>query len=194
MKITKADFAISLGKNQNFPGCGLPQIVIMGKSNVGKSSLINSLANQKKLARTSQQPGQTRLINIYLFNEQFHLVDLPGYGYAKTSNREQRGWVTMMNDFFENSEHQVLFLHLVDIRHEPSKLDHQMADWIRESGIQCTTVATKADKLSKSQCQRAINVISQTLGIQSNEIIPFSSVNKQGREELLKRIEQALKG
>lgn len=193
MKIKQAQFITSVTGNAAFPGRGLPQIAVLGKSNVGKSSLINCLANQKKLAKTSQQPGKTRLINIFLFNEDFHLVDLPGYGYAKVSKDMQEDWMRMMDEYLCESQHLTHLLHLVDIRHEPTANDKVIAEWIRESGIPCTVVATKADKLSKSQQIRAVGVIAKSLDVDKSDILPFSSVNRQGKDELLGRMGKALK-
>lgn len=193
MKITKAEFVTSISGNSKALNQNIPQIVIMGRSNVGKSSLINSLTNQKKLAKTSQQPGQTRLINAFLLNDQFYLIDLPGYGYAKASNKEKGTWEHLMNSFFEDSENSVLFVHLVDIRHKPSELDIDMAAWISQSQIPRITVATKADKLSKSQCLRSITEICKTLEIAPSEVVSYSIQNNQGKAELLRVIDNALK-
>lgn len=192
MKIGKASFVTSITGNQSFPGIGLPQVTVVGKSNVGKSSLINTLANQNKLARTSQKPGHTRLINVYDFNDQFHLIDLPGYGFAKVPEAEKEKWAEMINDFLLNSEHQVRFLHLVDIRHEPGELDKHMSAWIQQIDIPCTIVATKADKLSKSQAMRAVSQISKSLGVDPSCVVPFSAVNKQGKDQLLNLIEKSI--
>lgn len=193
MQIKKASFITSLVGNRDFPGRGLPQIAVAGKSNVGKSSLINCITNHSKLAKTSQQPGKTRLINIFLINERFHLVDLPGYGYARVSKGMQEDWGRMMNEFLNGSEHLHHMLHLVDIRHEPAEHDQQMAAWIKAAGIPCTVVATKADKLSKAQRQRAVFLICRTLGVQPWEVVPFSSATKEGKDELLRRMDEALK-
>ncbi|NTU89772.1 MAG: YihA family ribosome biogenesis GTP-binding protein [Actinobacteria bacterium] len=193
MKIKKASFVTSITGNQNFPGCGLPQIAIVGKSNVGKSSLINGLVNQKKLAKTSQQPGKTRLINVFLINDNFHLIDVPGYGYAEVSKDMQEDWRRMINEFLNGSEHLKHILLLIDIRHEPGANDKEMLAWIRETGIPCSIIATKADKLSKSQQQKAIAIICRSLDIKQNEILPVSSVSKQGTNELLDHIGRILK-
>lgn len=193
MKIKQARFVTSITGNDAFSGRGLPQIAVIGKSNVGKSSLINCLANQKKLAKTSQQPGKTRLINIFLFNEDFHLVDLPGYGYARVSKDMQDDWMRMMDEYLCGSEHLDHLLLLVDIRHEPGANDKVMAEWARESAIPFSVVATKADKLSKSQQIRSINMIAKTLGVEKNQVLPFSSANRQGREELIDHVGRVLK-
>lgn len=192
MKINTAQFITSLAENRDFPGCGLSQIAVAGKSNVGKSSLINSLTNHKKLAKASQQPGMTRLINIYLINEQFHLVDLPGYGYAKVPQSMKEQWGKLMSDFLMQSEPLVHILHLVDIRHDPGALDKQMAAFIREVRLPSTVVATKADKLSKNQQAKAISTIARTLEVDAADIIAYSSASKQGRDALLDRIEHVL--
>ena len=193
MKIQQAQFVTSVTGNDNFPGRGLPQIAVLGKSNVGKSSLINCLANQKKLAKTSQQPGKTRLINIFLFNNSFHLVDLPGYGYAKVSKDMQEDWMRMMDEYLCGSKYLDHLLLLVDIRHEPSANDKVMAEWARDSAIPFSVVATKADKLSKSQQIRSLGVIAKALNIEKDQVLPFSSANRQGREELTDYIGKVLK-
>lgn len=192
MRIKKAKFVTSIVKNGDFPGRGLDEIAVAGKSNVGKSSLINRLCNNQKLARTSAEPGKTRVINIFLINEAFHLVDLPGYGYAKVSKGMQEDWGRMMNDYLCGSEYLKHIFHLVDIRHEPGDNDRQMADWIKASGLPYTVIATKADKLSRAQRQHSIQLICRTLAVQPWEVIPFSSVSGEGKEALLARIAEAL--
>lgn len=192
MKIKKARFITSITGDADFPGRGLPQVAIMGKSNVGKSSLINSLANQNKLAKTSQQPGKTRLINIFLFNENFHLVDLPGYGYAKVSKHIQEDWERMMGEYLESSQFLKQILLLVDIRHAPDSNDKSMLAWVKETGIPFVVVATKADKLSKSQQIKSVRALSESLGVDREDIFPTSSVNKQGKDELVNRIGEVL--
>ncbi len=192
MKINTATFVTSLAGNQDFPGCGLTQIAIAGKSNVGKSTLINSLTNHKKLAKTSQQPGMTRLINVYLINDQFHLVDLPGYGYAKVPKDMKEDWGKLMNDYLMKSEPLVHILHLVDIRHEPGKLDRQMASFIQQVDLPRTVIATKADKLSRSQQMKALSTIGKALDLDTADIIAYSSTSKQGKEDLLLRLSQIL--
>ncbi len=192
MRIKKAKFVTSIVKNGDFPGRGLDEIAVAGKSNVGKSSLINRLCNNQKLARTSAEPGKTRVINIFLINEAFHLVDLPGYGYAKVSKGMQEDWGRMMNDYLCGSEYLKHIFHLVDIRHEPGDNDRQMADWIKASGLPYTVIATKADKLSRAQRQRSIQLICRTLAVQPWEVIPFSSVSGEGKDALLSRIAEAL--
>ena len=192
MRIKRATFVTSLTGNQRFEGEGLPQIAIAGKSNVGKSSLINCLCNQNKLARVSAEPGKTRLVNIFRINDDFHLVDLPGYGYARVSRSMQEDWGQMMDSYLSGSEHLCHILHLVDIRHDPGQHDLQMQAWIQHNQLPCTVIATKCDKLSRAQQQKSILAICRALGVQPWDVLPFSSVTRAGREELLDRLDQIL--
>ena len=188
MRIKRATFVTSLTGNQRFEGEGLPQIAIAGKSNVGKSSLINCLCNQNKLARVSAEPGKTRLVNIFRINDDFHLVDLPGYGYARVSRAMQEDWGQMMDSYLSGSEHLCHILHLVDIRHDPGQHDLQMKAWIQHNQLPCTVIATKCDKLSRAQQQKSILAICRALGVQPWDVLPFSSVTRAGRDELLERL------
>jgi GTP-binding protein len=190
--IRSARFITSLARYGNFPGIGLPQVAIAGKSNVGKSSLINGLCRQKNLAKTSSTPGKTRLINVFLLNDNFHLIDLPGYGYAKVSKKEQAGWGQMMGEYFGGSQTLKTVIQLVDIRHLPSKEDEEMVQFLRANNIPFILVATKADKLSRVQRQRSINDIAHKLMVQPWEITPWSAQTGEGKDEVLKRIEEAL--
>ena len=192
MQIKRATFVTSLTGNQRFTGQGLPQIAIAGKSNVGKSSLINCLCNQNKLARVSAEPGKTRLVNIFRINDDFHLVDLPGYGYARVSHGMKDDWADMMDDYLSGSEQLCHIFHLVDIRHEPGEHDVQMQAWIQHNQVPCTVIATKSDKLSRAQQQKSITVLCRKLGVQPWDVIPFSSVNRDGRDKLLHRIDVVL--
>lgn len=192
MRMIRAEFVTSLTGNQTFAGQGLPQIAIAGKSNVGKSSLINCLCNQNKLARVSSEPGKTRLINIYSIDGAYHLVDLPGYGYARVSQAMKEDWGAMMDSYLSGSHHLCHLLQLVDIRHEPGENDVQMQAWIQHNGLPCTIVATKCDKLSRAQRQKAVQVICRKLGVQPWDVLPFSSVTREGREALLERIDKIL--
>lgn len=192
MQIKRATFVTSLTGNQRFTGQGLPQIAIAGKSNVGKSSLINCLCNQNKLARVSAEPGKTRLVNIFRINDDFHLVDLPGYGYARVSHGMKDDWAEMMDDYLSGSEQLCHIFHLVDIRHEPGVHDVQMQAWIQHNQIPCTVIATKSDKLSRAQQQKSITLICRKLGVQPWDVIPFSSENRDGRDKLLHRIDVVL--
>ena len=188
MVIKSAKFVTSLAELKDFPGRGMPEIAIVGKSNVGKSSLINKLANNGKLARTSSEPGKTRLINLYELNHQLMLVDLPGYGFAKVSHDEKKRWVGMIEGYLSGSENIKLALQLVDMRHKPSDDDVDMINYLRHFGIPVLTVCTKADKLSRAEQNRAKPVICRSLAVQPWDLIPFSSVSGMGRDQLLERL------
>lgn len=190
MDIKSADFITSMASYGPFAGRGLPQVAVAGKSNVGKSSLINRLCRRNKLARTSSTPGKTRLINIFLLNQQFHLVDLPGYGFAKVDKQEKARWGKMMQDYFEQAEELRHVLCLVDIRHEPTEDDKQMNLFLRQMGIPFTVVATKADKISRGARMKQLAPICRALLVQPWEVICFSSEDGTGREELLKLLEE----
>ena len=193
MQIKRATFVTSLTGNQKFSGQGLPQIAIAGKSNVGKSSLINCLCNQNKLARVSSEPGKTRLVNVFRINDDFHLVDLPGYGYARVSRTMIEDWGAMMDSYLSGSEHLCHILHLVYIRHDPGENDIQMQAWIQHNNLPCTVIATKSDKLSRAQQQQAILGICRTLGVQPWDVIPFSSVTRDGKDKLLTRLGEIIR-
>ena len=192
MEIKSAEFVTSMASYGPFEGCGLKQIAIAGKSNVGKSSLINRLCRRNKLARTSATPGKTRLLNVFLINEQFHLVDLPGYGFAKVDKQEKARWGKMMQDYFEQAEELQHVFCLVDIRHEPTEDDKQMNLFLRQMGIPFTVIATKADKISRGARQKQLAPICRALLVQPWEIICWSSEDGTGRDKLLELIEQLL--
>ncbi|MDD2560899.1 MAG: ribosome biogenesis GTP-binding protein YihA/YsxC [Eubacteriales bacterium] len=183
-----AKFVISLPCYGDFPGRGLPQLAVCGRSNVGKSSLINSLCRRRGLAKTSSTPGKTRLINVFLIDNTFHLIDLPGYGYAKVSRREQQNWGLMMSDYFSQADELALALHLVDIRHEPSQQDLEMNAYLYQAGLPFRLVATKSDKVSRSQRQKHLADIARLLAVQPWEIIPFSSQTGEGRDALAQSV------
>lgn len=190
MTIRKSKFVKSLGGFGQFPGQGLPEIAMVGKSNVGKSSLINNLTGNSHLARTSSEPGKTRLVNLYLINEAFFLVDLPGYGFAKAPKQEKQKWAEMIEGYLKGSEHLKRVLQLVDIRHAPTEDDQLMVEYLRHYDIPFTVVATKADKLSKAQRGRSIPVICRTLGVQPWEVMIHSSKDGTGKDKLLELIEE----
>ncbi len=168
-----------------------PEVAFAGKSNVGKSSLINALMNRKSLARTSSQPGKTQTINFYNINEELYFVDLPGYGYAKVSEAVKEKWGKMIEKYLKTSNQlKVIFL-LIDIRHEPSANDKAMYDWIVYQGFTPVIIATKLDKINRSQKDKQIKIIKEGLQVApGTQIVPFSSMNKQGREEIWECIEE----
>jgi GTP-binding protein len=172
--------------------CGLSEICVVGRSNVGKSSFLNMLCRQKKLAKTSQEPGRTRLINIFGINGgEFVFVDLPGYGFAKAPEGEKARWGMMIEQYLSQSENLKHVFSLVDIRHEPSPLDKQMLNYLYHYGLPFTVIATKADKLSKPQIAKSVGVISSALAVGRDNIICVSA-DGQGRETVYARIEQIL--
>lgn len=192
MEIRTAEFVTSMVSYGAFPGKGMPQIAVAGKSNVGKSTLINCLTRRSKLARTSGTPGKTRLINIFRLNDQFHLIDLPGYGFAKVDKQEKQRWGKMMQDYFETADELVHVFCLVDIRHEPTQDDVQMNLFLRQMGIPFTVVATKTDKISKAARNKYLAPICRALLVQPWEIICFSGEDGTGREELLNKLSEVL--
>jgi len=194
MEIKQATFVTSLAKYHEEPPIQLPQLAVVGKSNVGKSSLINSLCNRRKLCKTSATPGKTRLINVFLINEEFHLVDLPGYGFAKVDKAEKKRWGDMMDTYFQESNYLMHVLHLVDIRHEPTQDDIAMNKYFRQMDIPFTVVATKADKISRAARMKHIAPICRALLVQPWEVIPYSSEDGFGRDKLLAEIEDVLYG
>lgn len=189
MIVKKAQFAQSLSAFKAFPGQGLPEIAMAGKSNVGKSSLINNLTRNGKLARTSAEPGKTRLVNLYLINEDFFLVDLPGYGFARASKQEKDKWAGMIEGYLQQSRNLKRVFQLVDIRHAPTQEDQMMVEYLRHYDIPFTVIATKADKLSKAQQGRNIPVICRTLAVQPWEVLVHSSKDGTGRDAILDAIE-----
>lgn len=192
MEISRAEFITSLPAYGPFPGEGLPQIAVAGRSNVGKSSLINCLCRRNGLARTSSTPGKTRLINVFLINDAFHLIDLPGYGFAKVDKEERMRWGKMMEGYFASNAPLRHVLHLVDIRHEPTQDDLDMNRFLRGRGIPFTVVVTKADKVSRASRMKYLAPILRALSVQPWEVIPFSSQDQTGRPELLAALEKAL--
>ena len=176
------------------PAEALPEIAVAGKSNVGKSSLINSLCRRKALAKTSATPGKTRLINLFLLNGAFHLVDLPGYGFAKVDKKEKLRWGEMMEGYFRDTQRLRLTLHLVDIRHEPTQDDMQMNAFLRATGQPFLVVATKADKISRGARMKNLAPICRALQVQPWQVVCYSSETNDGRDQLLSALEQALAG
>lgn len=190
MTIKYADLETVCGITSTLPKNELPEFAFAGKSNVGKSSLINALVNRKALARTSGQPGKTQTINYYNVNKAFYLVDLPGYGYAKVSKETQAKWGKMIEKYLRMSKVLRKVFLLIDIRHEPGANDIMMYDWVVSNGFEPIVIATKADKISKSAVQKSLKTIKTTLKAKPGTIIiPFSAETKQGREEIWKLLD-----
>ena len=185
MIIRSLELETVCGITSTLPENTLPEIAFAGKSNVGKSSLINGLMNRKSFARTSATPGKTQPINFYNINQELYLVDLPGYGYAKVSEQEKKKWGQMIERYLHQSKQLRAVFLLIDIRHAPSANDKMMYDWILSQGYHPIIIATKLDKLKRSQVQKQIKVVRQGLGLSKDSIlIPFSAVTKQGRDEI----------
>ena len=185
MNVQNVALKVVAGSVKQFPEDTLPEIAFVGKSNVGKSSMINAMLNRRKLARTSSSPGKTQTINFYNVNDILNFVDLPGYGYAKVSKSEQEKWAKMIDTYLHNRPQLKEVILLVDIRHEPGKNDQQMYEWITSCGYTGYVIAAKADKLSRSQQIKSIAVIKKTLDIKENNLIlPLSAVTKTGVEEI----------
>ena len=183
----------SLANYAENPPVGLAQLAVVGKSNVGKSSLINALCNRKKLCKISATPGKTRLINVFLINGAFHLIDLPGYGFAKVDKAEKMRWGAMMDGYFRQSTLLRHVLLLVDIRHDPTADDATMAAYLRRMNIPFTVVATKADKISRGARGKQLAPICRALLVQPWEVCVVSSEDGTGRAELLEKVESAMK-
>ena len=193
MIIKNVSLDIVCGITSKLPETKRPEIAFAGKSNVGKSSLINALMNRKALARTSSQPGKTQTINFYNINEAMYLVDLPGYGYAKVSPSEKVKWGKMIEKYLHTSKDLKAVFLLVDIRHEPSANDKMMYEWMVYQGFHPIIIATKADKIKRSQLQKQLKVIRLGLNTEKGAIlIPFSAETKQGREEIWDLVDQIL--
>lgn len=185
MVIKQVNLETVCGITSKIPDNRLPEIAFAGKSNVGKSSLINALMNRKSLARTSSQPGKTQTINFYNINDAMYLVDLPGYGYAKVAQSEKEKWGKMIENYLHKSKQLKAVFLLIDIRHTPGANDKTMYDWIVYQGYQPIIIATKLDKLKRSQVQKALKEVRTGLGLKAEDIvIPFSAQTKQGREEI----------
>lgn len=193
IEVKKAELVAVTGRPDQYPEDNLYEVAFAGRSNVGKSSLLNLLTGRKKLAKVSGNPGKTRTINFYEINEAFRIVDLPGYGYAKVSKSLSEGWGDMMESYFENREGLLKVIQLVDIRHAPSKQDVQMYNYLKHYGYDGLVVATKSDKISRNQIQKNIKVIRQTLGMHPDDVVvPVSALKKTGHDVLLDEIEAIL--
>jgi GTP-binding protein len=193
MKITKSELETVAVKPSQYPPEGVPEIAFAGRSNVGKSSLLNLITGRKSLARVSGSPGKTRTINFYLCNDSFRIVDLPGYGFARVSKSESEKWGKMMESYLEHRPDLIRVVQLVDIRHKPSAQDVQMYDYLKYYGLSGIVVATKADKVSANEKSKNIKEIRKTLGMEKGDIvIPVSALKRTGDEELLDAIQSML--
>ena len=185
MIIKQAELETVCGITSKLPENAFPEVAFAGKSNVGKSSLINGLLNRKSLARTSSQPGKTQTINFYKVNGDLYLVDLPGYGYAKVSNEIKAKWGRMIENYLHGSKQLKAVFLLVDIRHEPSANDKDMYQWIVAQGYEPVIIATKLDKIKRSQVQKQVKILKEGLKLlPGTQLIPFSAETKQGRDEI----------
>ena len=192
MIIKSVNLEIVCGVTSKLPDTKLPEVAFAGKSNVGKSSLINALMNRKSYARTSQQPGKTQTINFYNINEDIYFVDLPGYGYARASKTEVEKWGKMIEKYLKTSKQLRCIFLLIDIRHEPGANDKMMYDWIVSNGYTPVIIATKLDKIKRSQIDKQVKLIRTALGAASDRIVPFSATSKQGREDIYEIIDKIL--
>lgn len=190
MVIKQAELETVCGITSKLPENTCPEVAFAGKSNVGKSSLINGLLNRKSLARTSSQPGKTQTINFYFINQSLYLVDLPGYGYAKASEEIRAKWGRMVENYLHQSKQLKAVFLLIDIRHAPSANDKQMYEWIVSQGYEPIIIATKLDKIKRSQVAKQLKLLREELKLlPGTKLLPFSAQTKQGREEIWKVIE-----
>ena len=193
MKIKTAEIQAVTGRRDQYPPDTMKEIAFAGRSNVGKSSLLNLLTGRKKLAKVSGSPGKTRTINFYLINNEFRIVDLPGYGYAKVAKSMSEDWGRMMDEYFQHRDGLVKVVQLVDIRHDPSKQDVQMYEYLKHFGLDGLVVATKSDQISRSEMQKNLARIRKVLGMNKDDIlIPVSALKKTGHEQLLDAMEAVL--
>ena len=193
MKITSAEFVISAMRRSQYPVDNLPEFMLVGRSNVGKSSFINTITNNKKMARVSNTPGKTRNLNFYLLNKSFYFVDVPGYGYASVSKKEHRKFGLMIEEYLEKRPNLVRTYMLVDLRHKPSDDDVLMYKYLKYYKLPVTIVATKADKISNNKREKAKSTILKTLELeQGDTFIVLSNVTKEGKDKILNEIESLL--
>lgn len=193
MIVKKASLDIVCGITSKLPKTGQPQIAFAGRSNVGKSSLINALLNRKSLARTSSVPGKTQTLNFYHINDAFYFVDLPGYGYAAAGMAAREQWGKMIERYLHSSEELKAVFLLVDIRHDPTQNDKMMAGWIKDQQYEPIVIATKLDKINRSQVSARLKAVKEKLELENTaRLIPFSSQTKQGREQIWEIIEDLM--
>ncbi|MGB9803631.1 ribosome biogenesis GTP-binding protein YihA/YsxC [Desulfofundulus sp.] len=190
MNIVSAEFVRSITELNRCPDGGRPEVALAGRSNVGKSSLLNCLVNRRNLARTSNTPGRTRTINFYLINKRFYLVDLPGYGYARVPEKVRLNWGPLIEGYLSHRPELRGVVQIVDLRHPPTAQDVQLYQWLKHHHLPAVVVATKADKLSRSQGLQQLQVVRQTLGlVEEDRLIKFSARTREGRDELWRVIE-----
>lgn len=193
MNVNNVNLEVVSGNTSQFPETGLLEIAFAGKSNVGKSSLINALINRKSYARTSSQPGKTQTINFYNIEDKLYFVDLPGYGYAKVSKTERERWGKFIESYLYERQQIKQILLLVDIRHEPGNNDKMLYDWIVYNGFDPIVIATKLDKIKRSQIDKHVSIIRKSLGITDRKkIVPFSATTKQGKDTLWEIIDDII--
>lgn len=192
MNLNNAKFELSVMNKSQYPKGKVPEIVLAGKSNVGKSSFINSMLNRKSLARTSSAPGKTRQLNFYNIDDRFYFVDLPGYGYSEMSKVEQEKVATSVNSYLKNRLNINLIILLVDIRHKPTQNDITMLDYIKSTGRRYIVIASKSDKLAKTKVQNAVDDLANTLNVEKDLIFPFSSETKEFVKTIWDVIEESL--
>lgn len=193
MKVHNAEFIISAVGPKQYPEDGLPEIALAGRSNVGKSSLINALIDRKNLARTSSKPGKTQTLNYYKIENSFYFVDLPGYGFARVSKTEKAKWGQMIEEYLSKREALKMVMQLVDLRHPPTADDQMMNEWLQHFAVPTIVVATKADKISRGQWQKHLKIVKETLKLlPGTPLYLFSSETKMGKEEVWQEIESHL--
>ena len=189
MRIKNSEFIISAVKRDQYPVDDRVEVAFVGRSNVGKSSIINALTNRRHLAKVSQTPGKTKLINFFLINGNFYLVDLPGYGYAKVSKKEKESWGKTIEMYLTEREELKRVVLLVDCRHKPTNDDITMYEWIKHYGYDVLVIATKSDKLSNNELKKSEKLIRETLKLRKNDALGFfSSLNKKGKDEIINLI------
>lgn len=193
MKVTKAEIEISAVSKAQYPRTNLPEIALAGRSNVGKSSFINRIIGRKNLVRTSSKPGKTRTLNFYTINDSFYFVDVPGYGYAKVSKKEREKWGRMMEEYFETRNELRLIVLIVDIRHQPTKEDIQMYDYVNYLELPLLVIATKLDKLPKNKRQTHLQQVKKAFSQEEDVVvIPFSAETSENKDVVWKEIEKYL--
>ncbi|TVP85823.1 MAG: YihA family ribosome biogenesis GTP-binding protein [Alkalicoccus sp.] len=193
MKITSAELTISAAKEEQFPPGMFPEVALSGRSNVGKSSFINTLLARKGLARTSQRPGKTQTLNYYWINNRFHFVDVPGYGYAKVSKKEREAWGRVLESYFQNREQLKAVIQLVDMRHKPSKEDVMMYEWLKHHEREVIVIGTKADKVAKGKWDKHAAIIRKELQMhEDDKLIMFSAETGQGKDKAWGAVTKAL--